>query len=158
MNLWTCQIQEVEMTKTLLALSRIYVVAVQSLSHVWLFVTPWTAAQQASCPSLPPRAHSTHFHWVSGSTQPPSPLLPSSPPAFNLFQHQGLFQWVGFSHQVVQYAHLKCTNQWFYNKFTEFCTQQPQSVLDYLHYLQKKPVTPCPIPLHFSIIPALGNY
>ena len=30
------------------------VVAVQSLSHVWLFVTPWTAAHQVSCPSLSP--------------------------------------------------------------------------------------------------------
>ena len=27
---------------------------VQSLSHVWLFVTPWTAARQASCPSPSP--------------------------------------------------------------------------------------------------------
>ena len=31
------------------------VVVVQSLSHVWLFVTPWTGACQASCPSLSPR-------------------------------------------------------------------------------------------------------
>ena len=115
MNLWTCQIQEVEMTKTLLALSRIYVVAVQSLSHVWLFVTPWTAAQQASCPSLSPRAHSTHFHWVSGSTQPPSPLLPSSPPAFNLFQHQGLFYWVSSSHQVAKVLELQHQSfQWIF--------------------------------------------
>ena len=27
---------------------------IQLLSHVWLFVTPWTAAHQASCPSLSP--------------------------------------------------------------------------------------------------------
>ena len=30
----------------------------QSLSHVRLFVTPWTAACQASCPSPTPRAYS----------------------------------------------------------------------------------------------------
>ena len=30
--------------------------SVQSLSHVWLFVTPWTAAHQASCPSPLPVA------------------------------------------------------------------------------------------------------
>ena len=29
--------------------------SVQSLSCVWLFVTPWTAARQASCPSPSPR-------------------------------------------------------------------------------------------------------
>ena len=33
----------------------LYIVVVQSLSHVWLFATPWTAAQPASCPSLFPR-------------------------------------------------------------------------------------------------------
>ena len=30
--------------------------SVQSLSHVQLFATPWTAARQASCPSPTPRA------------------------------------------------------------------------------------------------------
>ena len=30
-------------------------IAVQSLSHVWLFATPWTAAPRLSCPSLSPR-------------------------------------------------------------------------------------------------------
>ena len=32
--------------------------SVQSLSCVWLFVTPWTAAHQAPCPSPTPRAYS----------------------------------------------------------------------------------------------------
>ena len=31
----------------------------------------------------------THFHWVSDSIQPSHRLSSSSPPAFNLFQHQG---------------------------------------------------------------------
>ena len=31
------------------------------------------------------------------------PLLSPSPPAFNLSQHQGLFQWVSSSHQVSKY-------------------------------------------------------
>ena len=34
------------------------VVVIQSLSHVQLFATPWTAACQASCPSLFPRVSS----------------------------------------------------------------------------------------------------
>ena len=32
--------------------------SVQSLSHVWLFVTPWTAAPRIPCPSPTPRAYS----------------------------------------------------------------------------------------------------
>ena len=37
----------------------------------------------------------THVHWVSDAIQPFNPLLPPSPLALNLSQHQGLFQWVG---------------------------------------------------------------
>ena len=33
----------------------------------------------------------THVHWVSDAIQSPHPLSPSAPPAFNLSQHQGLF-------------------------------------------------------------------
>ena len=38
-----------------------------------------------------------HVHWVSDDIQPSSPLSSPSPPALNLSQHQGLFQWVGSS-------------------------------------------------------------
>ena len=34
----------------------------------------------------------THVHRVSDAIQPSHPLSPSSPPALNLSQHQGLFQ------------------------------------------------------------------
>ena len=34
----------------------------------------------------------THVHWVSDAIQPSHPLTSPSPPAFNLSQHQGLFQ------------------------------------------------------------------
>ena len=34
----------------------------------------------------------THDHRVSDAIQPSHPLSSSSPPAFNLSQHQGLFQ------------------------------------------------------------------
>ena len=34
----------------------------------------------------------THVHQVSDAIQPPQPLSSPSPPAFNLSQHQGLFQ------------------------------------------------------------------
>ena len=42
----------------------------------------------------------THVHQVGDAIQPSYPLLSPSPPAFSLFQHQGLFQWVSSSHQV----------------------------------------------------------
>ena len=45
----------------------------------------------------------THVHWVSDVIQPFHPLLSPSPPALNLSQHQGLFQWVSSSHQVAEY-------------------------------------------------------
>ena len=42
----------------------------------------------------------THVHPIGDAIQPSHPLLSLSPPAFNLSQHQGLFQWVSSSHQV----------------------------------------------------------
>ena len=45
----------------------------------------------------------THVHWVSDAIQSTHPLSSPSPPAFNLSQHQGLFQWVGCSHQVQKF-------------------------------------------------------
>ena len=44
----------------------------------------------------------THVHCVGDAIQPSHPLSPSSPPAFNLSQHQGLFQWISSSHQVAK--------------------------------------------------------
>ena len=80
--------------------------SVQSLSRVQVFATPWTAAPWG-CPSP----------WVSLSftisqsllkfmsirlvmdIQPFQLLSFPSPTAFNLSQHQGLFQWLSSSHQ-----------------------------------------------------------
>ena len=44
----------------------------------------------------------THVHWVGDAIQPSPPLSSPSPPAFNLSQHQDLFQWVSSSHQVAK--------------------------------------------------------
>ena len=51
----------------------------------------------SSTPSFPvlhhlPEFAQSHVHSVSDAIQPSHPLLSTSPPAFNLFQHQGLFQ------------------------------------------------------------------
>ena len=50
-----------------------------------------------SPPGLPvhhqlPQLAQTHVHGVGDAIQPSHPLLSPSPPAFNLSQHQGLFQ------------------------------------------------------------------
>ena len=39
-----------------------------------------------------PELAQTHVHQVSDPTEPSHPLLSPSPPAFDLSQHQGLFQ------------------------------------------------------------------
>ena len=61
----------------------LFVVIVQSLHCVPPSVTPWTEAHQASLS-----------------------FTISSSPAFNLSQHQGLFQWVSSSHQVAKVLEL----------------------------------------------------
>ena len=54
----------------------------------------------------------THVHWVSDAIQPSHPL--SSPsPAFNLSQHQGLFQLVSSSYQVAKVLELQLQHQSF---------------------------------------------
>ena len=54
------------------------------------------------CPSPTPKLAKTHVHWVGDVIQPSHPLSSPSPPAFNLYQHQGLLQWAsilwGFPH------------------------------------------------------------
>ena len=78
-------------------------VVVQSLSHVWLFAIPWTAAQ-ILCPSLSPRVCSNSCplseccHPNIPSSVAPSPLIcyPDSFPA------SGLLQRVSSSHQVTK--------------------------------------------------------
>ena len=44
----------------------------------------------------------THVHRVGDAMQPSHPLLSSSPPAFNLSQHQGFFQGVSSSNQMAK--------------------------------------------------------
>ena len=82
--------------------------SVQSLSHVQLFATPWTAACQASL-SI------TNF-WsllklISIELMMPSNHLIPSPPAPNPSQHQGLFQWVNLSHEVAKVLEFQLQHQ-----------------------------------------------
>ena len=59
-----------------------------------------------------PELAQTHVHRVGDAIQPSYPLSsPSS--AFNLSQHQGLFQWVHFSHQVAKVLEFQLQYQSF---------------------------------------------
>ena len=91
--------------------SQVFVlIVVQSLSRVQLSATSWTAAHQASMSFAISQSllkfmsiESIHVH---DAIQPSHPPSPSSPPALNLSQHQGLFQHVSSSHQVAKLLEL----------------------------------------------------
>ena len=71
-----------------------------------------------STPGLPvyhqlPESTQTHIHRVDNAIQPSHPLSSPSPPALNLSQHQGLFQWVSSSHQVAKVLEFQLQHQSF---------------------------------------------
>ena len=69
-------------------------------------------------PGLPvlhqhPESTQTHVHWVGDAIQPSYPLSSPFPPALNLSQHQGLFQWVSSSYQVAKVLEFQLQHQSF---------------------------------------------
>ena len=84
------------------------VIVVQSLSCIRLLAILWTLYSMPGFlvhHSLPELTQ-THVHWVGDAIQPSHPL--SSPsPALNLAQHQGLFHWIGSSHQLAKVLELQ---------------------------------------------------
>ena len=87
--------------------------SVQSLNRVWLFVTPWTTARQASLSITNPPSLPTHVHWVGDAIQSSHPLSSFSPLTFNLSQHQSLFKWVSSLHQVAKGLEFQLQHQSF---------------------------------------------
>ena len=73
---------------------------------------PWTAAHQAS---LSITNSQSLLKLMSVESQQPShhPLSSPSPPAFNLSQHQGLFQRVSSSNQVAKVLAFQLQHQSF---------------------------------------------
>ena len=65
------------------------------------------------CPSPSSRVAQTHVHWVSDAIQPSHPLSSPSPPAVNLSQYQGLYQWVSSSHRVAKILEPHLSHQSF---------------------------------------------
>ena len=86
-----------------------------------------------SRPGLPvhhqlPEFTQTHDHWVGDAIQSSYPLLSTSPPTFNLSQHQGLFKWV-HSHQVAKVLEFQLQHQSFQWIFrTDFLSVSVQSL------------------------------
>ena len=71
-----------------------------------------------SMPGLPvhhqlPEFTQTHVHRVGDAIQPSHSLSSPSPPALNLSQHQGLFQWVSSSYQVAKVLAFQLQHQSF---------------------------------------------
>ena len=100
------------LTKILLTSALDYfLVVVQSLSCVCL-----CNPMDCSTPGFSVLRHllelaQTHVYWVSDAIQPSHPLSSPSPPAFNLSQQQGLFQWVSSLHQVAKVSELQLQHQ-----------------------------------------------
>ena len=75
----------------------------QSLSCVRLFEAP----MDCSTPGFPvhhqfPECAHTHVLWIGDAIQPSHLLSSPSPIAFNVSQHQDLFQWIGFTYQLAK--------------------------------------------------------
>ena len=58
-----------------------------------------------------PELAQTHVHQVSDAIQPSHSQSSPSPPALNLFQQQGLSQWVSSSHQVAKVSEFQLQHQ-----------------------------------------------
>ena len=97
------------MSLTSPALAGTFFVVVQSLSQKIKICL--CNPKDCNTPGFPvlhylPEFAKTHVHWVDDAIQPTHPLLPTSPPALNLSQNQGLFQWDSSSHQVAKVLEL----------------------------------------------------
>ena len=79
----------------------------------------------------PPEFTQTHVHRFGNAIQPSHPLSSPSPPAFNLSQHQGLFQWGSSSHEVARVLELQLQHQsfqWFPLGWTGWIFLQSQGL------------------------------
>ena len=93
-----------------------------------------------STPGFPVLPHplelvQTQVHEVGDAIQPSCPLSSLSPPALNLSQHQGLFQWAGSSNQVAKVLELQlrhqsfqCNQVWFPLRLTGLISLQSKGL------------------------------
>ena len=86
----------------------------------WVAQPCWTICDSMDCstPGFPVHHQlleptQTHVHHVADAIQPSHPLSSLSPPTFDLFQRQGLFQSVSSLHQVAEVLGLQLQHQSF---------------------------------------------
>ena len=77
-------------------------VVVESLSHVWLWVSTNCSTLSFTVLHHLLELVQTHVHWVSDAIQPSHPLSPPCLLTLNLFHYRGLFKWVGALDEVDQ--------------------------------------------------------
>ena len=94
----------------------------------------------------------THVHQVSDAIQPSHPVSSPSPPAFNLSQHQGLFQWVSSLDQVAKVLELQLQHQSFqwifrtdflYNRLVDLLAAQRTLKSLFQHHSTKASILQC---------------
>ena len=108
----------------------------QLVQGMWQNVSKWFLSVQfssvqstQSCPTLCdpmdcsmlglpvyhqlPELTQTDILWVGDTIQPSHSLSSPSPPAFNLSQHEGHFQWVSSLHQVAKVLEFQLQHQSF---------------------------------------------
>ena len=86
-----------------------------SVAQSWL---TFCAPMDCSTPGLPvhhqlPELAQTHVPWVNDDIQPSHPLSSHFLPTFNLSQHQDIFLWVSYLHQVAKLLELQLQHQSF---------------------------------------------
>ena len=98
---------------------------IQYFHHHPIIVVVWSPScawlcdpMDGSTPDLPvphhlPEFAQVHAHYISNAVQPSHPLMPSSPSALNLPQHQEFFQWVVCPHQMTKILELQLQHQSF---------------------------------------------
>ena len=100
------------------SMSSLYFVFYMLISSVTQSCLTLCNPMDCSTPGLPvhhqlPEFTQTHVHRVGDAIQPSHPLSSTSPPAFNLSQHRGLFQSVSSSHQVARVLEFQLQHQSF---------------------------------------------
>ena len=85
--------------------------SVQSLSRVLLCDPMDCSTPGFTVHHQLPELAQTQVHRVGDAIQPSHPLSSPCPPAFNLAQRQGLFQWVSSSHQVAKVLKFQLQHQ-----------------------------------------------
>ena len=73
----------------------------------------WLQHARPPCLLPTPRVYSNSCPLSRWANQPSHPLLSTSPPAFNLSQHHGLFKWVSSSHQLAKVLEFQLQHQSF---------------------------------------------